>query len=67
VNVDADRVIQILSQKVAEGIAREAMLQSYSESLEKRNKDLEGELSGMVKQRGQEAFGATDSGANSIP
>lgn len=63
--IDADRVVQILGQKVSEGILREAMHQAYTEQLEKQIESLqqtirERELNGVARVSGQETVRTSD-------
>lgn len=45
-DLDADRVIQLLSEKVAQGSVREVVQQVYSEQLEKQIASLQAQLRG---------------------
>lgn len=53
-NLDAERVIQILGDKVSQGIQREAMQQVYAEQLEKQIEQLQEQLREAKEQRREE-------------
>lgn len=64
-DIDANRIVQILGQRVAEGVQREAMQQAYSEQLEKQIETLQEQLrkdklNGVAKVSDKETVGAPD-------
>jgi hypothetical protein len=61
--LDVNRVVQLLTEKVGASEARESMQRAYAELLEQRVKELEAQVIDMATRNGSQVVGE----ANSTP